>query len=126
MTQAAEAAEQKNKLNLEVERQGYLKHIKNLRLAHKVQIKNEKFLTMTKIETIVAEKLAAYEQGVSKILGKFVSHYENLYHRIDLLHKDLKRYAKFIRKYELNMLETTIVHGGNDLQIPRYLYKKEQ
>ena len=57
----------KHFLNLEVERKGYLKHIKNLRLAHKIQLKNEKFLTMTKLEEIVAQKLSAYEESISKV-----------------------------------------------------------
>jgi len=63
-------------LNLEVERKGYLQHIRNLRLAHKVQIKNEKFLTMMKLEEIVQKKLIAYEEAISKTLNKFVDHFK--------------------------------------------------
>ncbi|CAI2382162.1 unnamed protein product [Moneuplotes crassus] len=125
LNQKSSKPNKKERLKLEVERKGYLKHIKNLRLAHKVTLKNEKFLTMTKLEEIVSQKLAAYEKGITKILNKFITHFELLNTKINRLNKDVKRYAKFIRKYELNMLETIIIHGGNELEIPQYLYKPQ-
>jgi hypothetical protein len=61
-------------LNLEIERKSYLQHLKNLRLAHKIQLKNEKFLTMAKLEEIVAQKMAAYEDSITKVFQKIVEH----------------------------------------------------
>lgn len=67
-----------NILNPKIERKGYLKHIKNLRLAHKIQLKNEKFLTMTKLEEIIAQKLSAYEESISKVFEKFIKQFYSL------------------------------------------------
>jgi len=52
-------------LNLEVERKAYLQHIKNLRLAHRIHLKNEKFLTMAKLEEIVSQKMVSYEDSIT-------------------------------------------------------------
>jgi hypothetical protein len=111
-------------LNLEVERKSYLSHIKNLRLAHKIQIKNEKFLTTTKLEETVTQKLKAYEEAISNVFKRFADHFNFLNDKIDHQNRYIQKITKFISKYEQNMLIHLITDGVNVLEKPEYVEDK--
>jgi hypothetical protein len=105
-------------LNLEVERKAYLQHVKNLRLAHKIQMKNEKFITMTKLEQIITQKLEAYEDSITKVFQRIVAHVSYLKRKIDVQNKYIKNLFSFISKYEINMIQTLIQEGTQELMLP--------
>lgn len=105
------SGKQSTLLNLEVERNSYLKHIKNLRLAHKIQLKNEKFLTMTKLEEIIQEKLVAYEECLTRVIRRVLNHVHFLKGKIEDQNAYIKKLSGFIKKYELNMLYSVIQDG---------------
>lgn len=48
-----------------LEKEEYLKHLSNLRLAHKVELKNEKMLATNLIEYLVRDRLKSYSEAVN-------------------------------------------------------------
>lgn len=69
-------------LSLKLERDSYLKHIQNLRLAHKVQIKNEKLITINSLENSLNHKLEGYENSINRIFQKIIKHVNFLYSKV--------------------------------------------
>lgn len=75
----------------------YYKHLRKLRLARKVELKNEKMLSIRFIDTIVKNRLKLYANAVNKELEwtmKYISHLKLIIR--DREHK-LKSYGDLFR-----------------------------
>ena len=61
-----------------LDKEEYLKHLSNLRLAHKVELKNEKMLVINIIEYLVRDRLKAYSEAVNTELQNIYAHVAHL------------------------------------------------
>ena len=58
----------------EIEKEEFLKQIKNIRLSCKEKIKNEKMLIVNNIEKLLNFKLGSFEKAVNDELQNLISH----------------------------------------------------
>ena len=58
----------------EIEKEEFLKQIKNIRLSCKERIKNEKMLIVNNIEKLLNFKLGSFEKAVNDELQNLISH----------------------------------------------------
>lgn len=93
-----------------LEKDEYLKHLGNLRLAHKVELQNEKMLLINLIEELVNNRLTWYGKAVDDELQNIFAHVSYLNRLVAEKESEIKSLRKLVIETELRTVVESIDH----------------